>query len=489
MKRSASLILLALTAWSCGGEETSGDLAEESTGAIRHALASDPSGVGTHGVCRYNYNWNGTRARVYHPANSGSCSSSVYGPLVVILHATGYDHLDYETIQHHLARNGFTSASIDVLADGTAPADHQAAADTAWTFVDDFLLTAWSKRFYVDPTSVALIGHSRGGDTVRYLADMLAGDPVAQVKAVVSLAPSSSSGLFLDGMQTVATLDMWGTIDGDVSYGGAIHHFDRSGSEGSQLDPTWDDQVTYKSLKLVHQLPHQGYSDGFAGVDTVKGYVLAFLKAHNHGDVTWYEDYIRGDAVPDGWPHPVFSSYSDGFLRRVIDNFDDGSALNSTIGGVTATFKATMSVLDLGANPGTYMHDTEALWMWGTGDGSLVTWTIPAGKRDASSFEWLSLRIAQTSGAPANDLRIQLRNGLTWSPELRLTDYGAIPQPTKVCAGICVTRSHLATIRVPLAAFGAHDDVQHVRFVFRGDSFPDTFVIDNLELSEWILKP
>ena len=122
-------------------------------------------------------------------------------------------------------------------------------------------------------------------------------------------------------------------------------------------------------------------------------------------------------------------------------------------GGVVVTSNATMDALDLGNYP-TYVHDTHALWMWGAGDGSLVSWTIPAGKREASAFKWLSLRIGQTSGAPANDLRVQLQNGNVWSPELRLTDYGPLPHPTQLCGSICAVPRDMATIRVPLSAFG-----------------------------------
>jgi hypothetical protein len=220
----------------------------------------------------------------------------------------------------------------------------------------------------------------------------------------------------------------------------------------------------------------------------VKGYVLAFLAAHNRNDVTWYEDYIRGPERPGGWIEPVFTSYSDGFYRRVIDNFDDGLTSGTTIGGEIATSLATASVIDAG-----YPHDTYALWMWGSSTNGVVNFTIPSGKRNADNFKWLSLRIAQWTGAPSNDLRIQIRNGVTWSPELRLTDSGPIPQPTGMCyAGndpCPIITKHMATIRVPLADFGAHNNVEIVSLRFRGDSVVDTFVVDNLEFSEHILKP
>ena len=50
---------------------------------------------------------------------------------------------------------------------------------------------------------------------------------------------------------------------------------------------------------------------------------------------------------------------------------------------------------------------------------------------------------------------VSLKDGHVWSPELRLTDYGPLPHPTQLCGSICAVPRHMATIRVPLSAFGA----------------------------------
>jgi Chlorophyllase enzyme len=469
---------------------------EDDVGSSTAALASDPSTVSTYGYCFYNYNWDGVGARVYHPSNGG-CAASVFSPLVVILHAAGvsppYAHTDYDYLQRHLARNGFISVSLDLVADSIGAGDQEDAAELAWSLVEEHLWSNWPKSVYIDPDSVALIGHSRGGSTVRYLARELAGDPLFRVRSVISLAPSSDEGPFLTGQDTIATLQIYGTADGDTSPHATYRHFDGAGDNGPQNDPAWNDEVVYKAVKLAGSASHTGYSDqgSVDQQDMVKGYVLAFLKAHNADDVTWYEDYIRGDAVPADWAEPVFTSYSDGFYRRVIDNFDDGFLAGTTIGGAVSTWSATASVLDL-SDAAADVHSTHALWTWGAGDGSHVTWTIPASKRNASLFKWLSLRIGQTSGAPATGLRMQIRNGAVWSPEIALTDHGQLAQPTWMCfLGLppCADYEHMATIRIPLDAFGAHNDVQFVRLRFRGDAFPDTFILDNLEFSESIFKP
>ncbi|MCA8972107.1 MAG: hypothetical protein KDC95_20125 [Planctomycetes bacterium] len=38
-------------------------------------------------------------------------------------------------------------------------------------------------------------------------------------------------------------------------------------------------------------------------------------------------------------------------------------------------------------------------------------------------------------------------------------------------------------------ALGAHDDVRDVRIVLRNNALNKTFIADNLEFSEWVLKP
>ena len=352
-------------------------------------------------------------------------------------HDAAYEHHDYDYLQRHLARNGFISASIDVLADSTGADDQQQAADEAWAFVESFLWSAWSKSVYINPQSVALIGHSRGGGTVRYLADKLKDDPVFQVRSVISLAPVGADDQFIDGTRTVGYLTLYGTTDHDVSPRGVYRHYDRAGTDDSQFDPAWRPDVVYKAMKLIHGAAHTGYSDlgSVAQQNLVKGFVLAFLKAHNADDVAWYEDYIRGDAVPGGWTEPVLTQYSDGFYRRVIDHFDDGTVADNTAGGTVSTdaVEAHVLDLDLALYGSTYVHETRVLWMWGTAEGAAVTWSIPAGSRNASAFKWLSLRLGQAGSTPSEDLRIQIRNGLVWSRELRLADYGVIAQPTSMC--------------------------------------------------------
>ncbi len=346
--------------------------------------------------------------------------------------------------------------------------------------------STWPQRTYVNPGSVSLIGHSRGGPAVRAVARSLRGDALWHVRSVVTFA-QASEGVHLDGLDTRGYLQIYSTNDTEVAPSSTFPRYDLAGNNGSQDPAASVDEVLYKSLKFVEGVQHMRYCDSFPAENAlIKGWVLAYLAAHNKDDVTWYEDYIRSnDHHPGGWTDDAWTSYSDGFYRRVIDNFDDGAIAGTNIGGVLSTSQATAQVINA-----TWPHTGKVLWMWGSSTEGLVSWTVPTAQGNVAPFEWLSMRIAQPTGAAANDLRIQIRNNGVWSSEVRLTDWGLIPTPVNTTyTGGPSAQAHMSTIRVPLSVFGLHNDVEHVRFRFRGDSTIDTFIVDNLEFSEWDLKP
>lgn len=506
-RRTAPLAAIAMAALGCAAgsgelDEAPPQLEEETISEAAQAVVSDPSSVVTTGYCVSTYTWNGTTARVYWPANGG-CSATFDSPLVVLLHGATYAYTDYPLLLRHLARNGFIAATVDVLAADDFPQDHVDAAEEAWTFVEDFLLSNWSLRDNIDQSSIALVGHSRGGATVRFLADKLSTERPNAVKSVVSLAPTGDDNELMTGVDTEGFLTLHDSLDHDVNARNVYKHHDRSGDDGPQFDPVWDNDVLYRSMKLLEGGSHEGFSNRTHPAGTVipqhlvtQGYVLAFLKKHNAGDATWYEDYIRGDAVPGSWGWSIISQYSDGWARRVIDHFEDGALSNSTIGDAVSTNgTVTASVIDLSVAPAVYVHKTRALHVAPDSEGSSVQWAIPSGKRNALALEWLSFRIGQVSGAAADDVFVQIRNGSTWSAEVAVSAHGTIAQPIGFCVqvfGGCNGTEMLrtmGTVRVPLSALGDHDDVTAVRVKFRGDTLSASYVLDNLEFSESVLQP
>jgi dienelactone hydrolase len=458
------------------------------------ALAPDPATAATHGWCYGNYVWNGTAARIYHPAGANDCSTSVHSPLVVLLKGNGFSHTSYHYLGRHLAKNGYIVVALDVVSASNSAADHQAAANEAWAFVNDYVWTVWPKRFFIDPSRVALVGHSRGGETVRYLAHDLKNNPVFHVKSVIALAPTRTTPISLDAQTSLSAMVLVGTADTDTRAESAYAAHDTAGSDASQQDPNINPSALYRSMKLLTNVTHGSFAGDFVEGATVQGYVLAFLHAHLKNDVTYYEDYVRGDAVPAAWPFGVTSQYSDGFLRRVIDNFDDGALANSTIGGFVSVAIGNTSIVENLGTSSTTPHQTFALRYDPPSSGAGFIWEIPAGKRDASYFKYLSLRVGQAAGAPTDDLRVRIHNAGVTSPWVRLTDHGQLAQPTTMYtfSGVGITstqQAHMGTIRIPLSAFGSHDDLQWIELGAANEAIRGEYLIDNLEFSEFVLKP
>jgi hypothetical protein len=497
MQLGSRLFLLScvLTGCATGPEESVEEPIEPSLSSVEQWLAPDPSTVVGNGWCNNNFVWNGTTARVYYPSNGG-CDASVFSPLVVMMNGAGFSHLDYHYLLRHLAKNGYIGVSIEAVPSGITAASYQDAADKAWAFVTDFMWTTWSKRFFIDPSRVALIGHSRGGEAVRFLAETLKGDPIFQVRSVVALAPTNHHHVELDGSNTVSAMVLVGTADADTTVDRAYSTHDEASSDASHHDPLINPAAIYRSMKLLASGSHAGFAAEGNQSSVTQGYVLAFLHAHLKNDVTYYEDYVRGDAVPHGWSS-VTTQYSDGFLRRVIDNFDDGTIANPTIGGSITVSLGTGGVIDLDPSADT-PHHTHALRYTPPANGSGFAWGIPAGLRDATAFKYLSLRAGQLAGPATDDLRIRIVNAGVNSPWVRLTDHGPLAQPLDMCIvpfifpGACMTiasQAHMGTIRIPLEAFGDHDDVTSVVLSATSEAIDGEFLLDNLELSEFILKP
>jgi pimeloyl-ACP methyl ester carboxylesterase len=455
-------------------------------------LAPDPSGVATGGWCYGNYVWNGTSARVYWPANGG-CDSTVYSPLVVMLNGFGFSHTDYHYLLRHLAKNGYIGVSIDAIPDGVSCAAYDAAATKAWDFVHDFMWTAWSKRFFINPAEVALIGHSRGGETIRHIAEDLEADPIFHVSSIISLAPTEHCAIAADGDNTDSAMVLVGSIDEDNNPERAYQVYDRGSSEASQSDPGANSVVIWKAMKLIEGAGHGAFGvDGSNLSKMTQGYALAFLHAHLKHDLTYYEDYIRGEAVPWGGYPSVTTQYSDGLLRRVIDNFEDGAIGGSTIGGGLSYTAGTAAVLDLGTS-NTTPHDTWALRYTPTSTTHTLSWSIPAAKRDVTGFKYLSVRIGQVSGVATDHLRVRVVNNGVTSPWVWLTDHGTLAQHMNMClAAQCASQgdqAHMGTIRIPLEAFGLHDAVSSVEVGANADALDGEYYLDSVEFSEWIAAP
>lgn len=91
-----------------------------------------------------------------------------------------------------------------------------------------------------------------------------------------------------------------------------------------------------------------------------------------------------------------------------------------------------------------------------------------------------SRRSATNGGNPSAWLRVT-DNTLTHALPQPIVMYEEFPAPNN--------DAHMGTIRIPLDAFGARDNVTSVEFKAPAEAVDGEYLIDNVEFSEWIFKP
>ncbi|MDC0715630.1 poly(ethylene terephthalate) hydrolase family protein [Nannocystis bainbridge] len=493
---SSLLCTVALTA-GCGELEDSFADEDDAIALRPVLLPSDPATVTTHVPCVDADTFDGTEAVIRYPRGLGNCLTTVpNSPLVLVMHGTGYPHDSYDYLLDHLAANGFIVVSTAEIASNDTVTAYGDAALAVEGFLDA-LLDEWALAGFIDPTRLALVGHSKGGKLARYVADQLKGgaDPWT-VRAVVSLSGNGRADMQVEADMTPALLILQAAEDSDVEPDANFEVYDLAGTEGA-IPPAGPSGLT-KVMKLIEGGHHHRFSQSLglhAQAHVSKGYLLAFLAAHVRNNWTWYEAYIRGDAIPYGWPERVVTQYSDGVQRDVVDNFEDGLVGASAMDGAVTVSNAVTSIFDLEAAGDAFQGETLALEMSGNAEGSSITWFIPEEHRDTADFAWLSFRIAQVDGSASSYLRFQISNDNVWSAEQIVGDHGTIATPMEMCppsqipygpGAACWPSGlfhHLGTVRIPLAEFGAHDDIDRVRLIFRGRSVEKTYLLDSLEFS------
>jgi hypothetical protein len=494
--------------------------------------------------CHYfgNYTWNAgdgvgpVDGRVYWPSLCGDGTDDPPGPLplVVVVHGDGHDHLDYNYLLRHLARNGFIAASID----GGWNQSNVERAERLRTFVG-FLRNHWSKKAFVQ-NDIALLGHSRGGEAVLTAARKFGDWGLDHdVNAVICLAPTDNDedggleGLeSLSGNDSPALLVIYGSMDEDV-YGycvsgnaagcGAVPGdpqatgfslYDRAGGEGSTEYVGSGSTVVNKTMLFVERATHNGWRETCInpglGVfnppldcgqhqDLLRGYANAFLRWRLHGQ-SEFESYFTGD-----WKLPLVAAdglrvlvqHSSGPGRRVIDNFENGAWAAANIGTVTKETQVTIvqegPLFDHGNF--TSPHDTDGLVVrWSTHPLLVepwLRWNLPAGGtlfghayRDLTKFETLSLRLGLMHGAAQNpvgqptNLYLRLRDGSgALSPKVSLNAFAELTYPHSAQVVnplqdlVSAPKSSLRTARVPLEFFTGIDlDDVHAIELVFGDN-------------------
>lgn len=512
---------------------------------------TDPS-VDADYSCYYfgNYNWNSgngsgfVRGRIYWPSICNDGTTNPPGelplPTVLFMHGDGHDYLDYGYLMRHLAFNGFIVATIE---NSGSNAERSLEAQNFLSF----MANDWQYRDWVDRDNMGLIGHSRSGEAVLKAArdiNQLGLD--YDINTIISLAPTDShegGGVHEDlvGSSSESLLVIYGTHDEDVTgycISGGLPQcgnvpagprstgfglYDRAGSEGETEPFPLYDEVVDKALIYIEGANHNSWrsicSDPpfFGNLNCTEhhemamGYMNAYLRWKLRG-MEIYRNYFTGDFVLPTVRREgieVHHSFSNGYDRRVVDNFEQPGWGTNSLGGLV--WKASSLTVEKDGTTWDYEyaspHDTRSLTVSWT-PGGFAPWlrfdvpnvsTLFGGRyRDVTRFDYLSLRAGQVYGSPHNtpgeskDFWVQLRDShggqSSW---VKVSDYADLPYPTvamvtKFQQTLTVVNSPMKTIRIPVCRFDGIDlqNVSSVYFYFTvAGSVPGELMIDNLEFT------
>ncbi len=374
-------------------------------------------------------------------------------PLVFISHGNGHDYRWYDYLGEHLASWGFVVVSHD---SNTFPGP-DAAAVSLRDNIDHFhdQLDDWFNGTLVDRLdgSIALIGHSRGGEAVlRVVDDLVEGDWVSDhvepgdIKVVSSIAPTVFVGSGESDAHDVPLHVFVGTSDGDVT-------------QGADCSPCQSLRVLgfgegRRHRTMIQGAAHNDFHNGGGWDDGVgpnrigkhqtqlvtKATSLALLRWYMNGDTVMAEFFERGfdgmRPVGVGQDVIVASSWTPGSGDdvRILDDFQTAPVESRSSSGGAVRWQADAITEDRlddrdasftsGGDPMNGMTEAAS-----DGDqrGVVIEWSghgyyeleLPAGERDLRAFDHLMFRATQQTRHQRTDaldaplsVGITLRDGM-----------------------------------------------------------------------------
>lgn len=443
------------------------------------------------------------------------------------------NHRGYDDLLDILASQGVIAVSIDGYDVTATPSwhiiergelilkhlefwSHLNNSTTYPTYSDPF-----SGRFTgkVDMSRISVSGHSRGGEaSVEAFVQNKARPPADQfsITSVSSIAPVDFLNRIHD---TVPYFVILAAGDGDVSTLHGVRIYDRAGDTADStlkssiyvyganhnfFNSVWtadypDNQTfswptscqtgvdadsnslnendDYWRLVLGCSLSQNGSSraDYMPPADQIRignTYLAAFTRSDLLGQDV-YEDMLRGRLT--------FPSTA-GFKIHHTRHENNHNKIESGSGAGSATGLTPTSL------SGPSVHVTQALEINWSSAGTYV-YTLPAGSRDASSFEVLSFRVAQTfSSANPSGGDQEFKVELTGGGNLRLVYTGRFDRIPPPYVRPDLQQMVMTTVRIPLHSFimnRSNVDLADVTTVtFRFDSpMTGEIIIDDVEFS------
>lgn len=402
-----------------------------------------------------------------------------------------------EYLARHLASYGYIAVSVD-LNDMNIPIRRDPAIVQRGLTVLEHI-RQWRTVFNVtdpiftgrvDINQIALIGHSRGGETVvsahRTNIDAAHGH---LIRAVISISPTDFLGI---NLPPAPYLVIYGSEDGDVSIGWPFRLYDRAAPPKAmvfiyaaihnffQTEPDWFTPAAIDSTdaRRLLEIPHQNLA---------KGYCLAFLDM-NMRSLGGHTHLFKNNGRPSTIAAAVEIHHQvQDTARLVVDDFGPVATLNRAAAlppqlatrAATNTLGLAVNVSALStpvalANRRTqaslqhrdiapFWHDTVgAMAAW---DAAGATYTTSVGDRNVSAFKVLSFRVAQRFDVPRNpnpagattpgapqDFTVRLFDFFGRVAGIRVSTITSIPFPYKR-TDPSLTKSALKTIRIPLSEF------------------------------------
>jgi len=461
------------------------------------------SNVDLRAVLRYPASYTGENAPVVagqHPifiiehGNHKICEQAGY------THATCPDrtrnHEGYMRLLDILASHGIIAVSIDAYdLTGSVPQwipergdlilkhlelwSHTNNPSTFPSYTDYF-----SGRFlnHVDMNKISVCGHSRGGEAsvAAYMRNTS-----FNIVALSSIAPVDGQAYVLPDVGYFVILP---AADGDVSGLSGIRIYDRAGSQTAPTD------ATTKNGIYIYGANHNFFNTVWAddGDDSSPGrddyidkadqqrlgeaYLSAFTRIHLLNEAV-YEDMLRG-----GLTFPSTAGFKIYHMRHAKSHSKQESGSGS---GATAT-NATKTPVS-----GPSVHTTQALQVSWTSSAGELTYTLPTNQTDASSFEVLSFRVAQTNSglnpsSGTQDFKVELVGGGK-TKAVYASRFDEIPKPYDH-PYYSSDHNVMTTVRIPLHSFIMNksgvtlDNIDTIRFRFLNPSQGEIYV-DDIEFS------